>query len=128
EMQMKGQLNDGTEKEAGMKYLTRLSVTHSGGELTSKNNAFQLKQADEAIIYITAGTDFRDFDFEKETAKSIANALKKSYQDEKEIHLSNYKKLFDKASISLENTEKTQAKLPTDKRLVAYMDNPMDNE
>lgn len=128
ELTMKGQLNDGTEKEAGMKYLTRVQIKQDGGELTSENSGFQVKNADSAIIYITAGTDFRDFPYVEKTKENMEKALAKTYELQKKEHIANYQKLFHKVSLTLSNSNKEDAELPTDKRLVAYAQKGTDDD
>lgn len=127
ELQMYGRLNDGTPNQNGMCYLTRLRIQYSGGELATGRQTLSLQKADTATVYITSGTDFRGSAYPKETAEAMANALKTPFDVEKEKHIANYQKMFNKASLSLENPNPSQARLPTDKRLRAYTEDPTDN-
>ena len=124
ELQMSGQLNNGTDGK-GMKYITRVSVKPTGGKITTENNSLRVKDADAAVIYISAGTDFIDPDFITTTKNILQDVFKKPYDSEKENHKKNFRSLFQRASISLGGNNKDN--LPTDKRLESYVTDNTDN-
>jgi alpha-L-fucosidase 2 len=126
ELDMSGQLNNGMGGK-GMRYLTRVKIKHQGGELIPGDSTLQIKGANEAIIYISAGTDFKNNLYKQRTAALLRTALLQPYQDELSSHVKDYQKLFDRASLSLDNQNLGQAALPTDERLIAYAKNPTDN-
>ncbi len=128
ELQMYGQLNDGIPSvNKGMRYLTRIRIKHTGGKLIPLDSTLQLKNANTAVIYISSGTNFRDFPFKEKTAQFLNTAIKKSYLQEKKEHIRTYQKLFHRATFVLANENLKQATLPTDERLVAFMKDPTDN-
>ena len=56
---MSGQLNNGTDGK-GMKYLVRLKMKVIGGRIITHQNELQVVAADEAVLYISAGTDYKN--------------------------------------------------------------------
>src|SRR5699024_10774859 len=126
ELLMYGRLNDGTPDQKGMRYLTRLHIEHSGGQLKPGRERLYLKGADTATIYIASGTDFRDSEYQRKVMETMACALETPFDVERREHIANYQKLFKKASLFLANSNMEQAQLPTDKRLWAYAENPTD--
>ena len=126
ELDMSGQLNNGTDGE-GMRYLTRVRIKHEGGELIEHDSTLQIRNADEALIYISAGTNFRKAPYIQKTASLLNAALKQPYKKEVATHVAAYQKLFDRAKLSLDNQNLEQASLPTDERLKAFAKDPSDN-
>lgn len=126
ELDMVGQLNNGTDGK-GMKYIARVKIKHDGGSLVPGDSTLQIENADQAIIYISAGTDFRDNLYQSQTLSLLYKAINTSYQEELASHIATYQKFFDRASLNLENQNLKQAQLPTDERLSAYAENPTDN-
>lgn len=126
ELDMNGQLSNGASGN-GMSYLARVSIKHRGGKLIPGDNTLQIKGADEAIIYISAGTNFRNSLYKQRTDSLLKAALAQSYQNELKEHVKDYRKLFDRATLTLDNQNLSQAALPTDERLIAYAKDPSDN-
>ncbi len=126
ELSMSGQLNNGTDGQ-GMRYRVRVKLKQAGGTLTSDSNRLVVENADTAILYIAAATDFRGLDHEQSTLSALNTAMATSYEKQKRDHIAAYQKLFFRASLSLENQRKEQAALPTDERLKAFEKDPADN-
>jgi alpha-L-fucosidase 2 len=121
ELQLSGQLDNGTDGK-GMEYLARVKAKLKGGTVSTSNNTLTIKGATEAIIYISAGTDFKEKSFKQKTAAILDAAIKTPYKIEKQHHITNYQKLFNRVNITLGNTNNT--KETTDKRLVSFHNNP----
>ncbi|HUZ58731.1 MAG TPA: glycoside hydrolase family 95 protein, partial [Hanamia sp.] len=126
ELDMSGQLTNGTDGK-GMCYLTRVRIKNEGGELIRHGSTLQIKNANEAIIYISAGTNFRKAPYIQKTASLLNTALKQPYKEELATHVAAYQKLFDRAKLSLDNQNLKQAALPTNERLEAFAKDPSDN-
>ncbi|MCF2518644.1 glycosyl hydrolase family 95 catalytic domain-containing protein [Dyadobacter sp. CY351] len=125
-LEMSGQLNNGTDGN-GMKYLTKIKPQVKGGKLTVSGKEIVITDADEIIIYFSAGTDFKTKNFESETQRLIDVAVKKSYTVQKWAHIANYQKLYNRATLHLGGLKGDD--LPTDQRLSAFQKNPaLDNE
>ena len=118
---MKGQLNNGTDGK-GMKYKVRVRAQLTDGAMTGANRKLQIKDATEVVIFVSAGTDFKDKDYEKTVDKLLASAMKKKYEKQKEEHIKNYQRLFNRVSLSL--GKDTKKSIPTDARLDAYVQHP----
>ncbi len=126
ELDMAGQLNNGTDGK-GMRYLARVKIKRDGGNLIRGDSTLQVKSANEAVIYVSAGTDFRNSPYLQKTSALLAAAMGKPYPEERADHIKAYQKLFNRATLTLDNTNLKQAALPTDERLIAFAKNPSDN-
>jgi alpha-L-fucosidase 2 len=125
ELQLSGQLDNGTDGK-GMEYIARVKAKLNGGTISTSNNTLVIKGATEAIIYISAGTDFKEKLFKQKTAAILEKALKTPYTVERQHHISNYQKLFNRVNINLGDANNT--KETTDKRLISFhKDPPADN-
>ncbi|MCS4227101.1 glycoside hydrolase family 95 protein [Sphingobacterium sp. BIGb0165] len=120
ELQMSGQLNNGTDGK-GMKYLARVQAKLKDGTIRPENNNLVIEDATEVLIYVSAGTDFKGFAFEEKTRQFLSAAMKKSYDLQKRSHIAAFSKLFKRAYIDL--GEGTAADLPTDRRIANFYNN-----
>src|SRR5690606_25918123 len=92
EMQMVGRMNNGTDGN-GMQYIVRVRIKREGGKLVSENNTLRLTDANAAVIYISAGTDYKNTDYLNTTETVLDNSIKKSYSKLKKEHRANYQQL-----------------------------------
>ncbi|ETZ20198.1 hypothetical protein N824_08270 [Pedobacter sp. V48] len=120
ELQMSGQLNNGTDGK-GMKYLARVQAKLKDGTIRPENNNLVIEDATEVLIYISAGTDFKGFTFEEKTSQFLTAATKKTYDLQKHRHIAAFSKLFKRAYIDL--GEGPTADLPTDRRIANFYNN-----
>jgi len=121
ELQLNGQLDNGTDGK-GMQYLARVAAKLKDGTIKASNNALVIRNATEVIIYISAGTNFKDASF-KQTTKTILNAaVKTPYEAEKQLHIKKYQKLFNRVNLNLGKADNTNE--TTDKRLISFHKNP----
>jgi len=127
ELQMEGQLNNGTDGN-GMRYLTRIRMKRDGGRLVSGDSTLQVKDANSVVIYISSATDFRKVPYRQKSLTLLNEAINKNYQVEKAAHIKSYQNLFRRASLALDNKNKEQAALPTDERLIAFTKDSTDND
>ncbi|WP_256013666.1 glycoside hydrolase family 95 protein [Desertivirga xinjiangensis] len=121
ELRMSGQLDNGTDGK-GMQYMVKLRAQIKDGSQVATANSLVIKNASEILIFISAGTDFRDQDFTRTIDKELAVAMKKNYETQKERHVRNFSRLFSRVSINLGNGENSA--LTTDRRLEAFYNNP----
>ncbi len=126
ELQMEGQLNNGTD-EKGMLYVTRVRVKREGGKLIAGDSTLRVQDASSVIIYISSATNFRQVPYKQKSLALINAAIRKTYQTQKASHIKAYQNLFHRASLSLDNKKEEQAALPTDERLIAFTKDPSDN-
>jgi alpha-L-fucosidase 2 len=123
-IQMEGQLNNGTDGR-GMLYKVKLQVQATGGQVSASNNSLQIKNANSAIIYISAGTNYKDAGYAAMVDKCLAKAIQKNYSLQKTTHIQKYQQLFKRASLTIAGNNRDE--MPTDKRLVAFAADPSDN-
>src|SRR5690554_4914440 len=75
---MRGQLNDGSGGP-GMQYMASVRVIPQGGSLIARGSTLELNNANAALILISAGTDFKDPDFQQRIEGLLHKASKKDY-------------------------------------------------
>ena len=121
ELQLSGQLDNGIDGK-GMQYLARVKAKLKGGTMRLANNTLIIKNATEAIIYISAATDFRGAAFKKNTEAILNAAINTPYTIERQKHVSNYQKLFNRVVVNLGDANNT--KETTDKRLISFHKDP----
>lgn len=118
---MQGQLDNGVDGK-GMKYKTKIFPKVVDGVVKKEANTLKVENATVVYLYISSGTDFMNPDFLTSIDKQLNNAVNKQYEVEKENHIKNYKKLFDRLSLTLGNSSNDQ--LPTNERLIKFAENP----
>lgn len=121
ELQLFGALNDG-RGGMGMRFLARVRILHTGGELLAEGTTLKLTGADEATLYFSAATDFRGNAYERQSARLMEDALKTPYAAQKDRHVSAFQQLFNRVSLNLSSPEVNDA--PTDQRLKRFFDDP----
>ena len=116
-------------------YCTMLQVKNTDGKVWASDSTLHLKDVSEAIIYLINETSYNGFDKHpvKEGAPYIENVADDAwhlanftYDEFKQRHIADYKKLFDRVSLSLKGA-KFDATRPTDRQLLAYSDNHESN-
>ena len=116
-------------------YCAMLQVKNTDGKMWASDSILHLKDVSEAIIYLINETSYNGFDKHpvKEGAPYIENVADDAwhlanftYDEFKQRHIADYKKLFDRVSLSLKGA-RFDATRPTDKQLLAYSDNHESN-
>lgn len=120
ELQMSGQLKSGNENP-GMKYLSRVQAKLKGGSLSTNGDTLVIKDASEAVIYVSTATDFRNPGYKEQTQRLMTAALKQDYAQQKNKHIAAYKRLFDRVSVDIVGPA---IDVPTDQRLLNFHNAP----
>lgn len=128
-LMMKGQINDQDDPDSGpagkhMRFTAAMEVVPKGGTVTHEGESVIIEGADEALILLTAATDYnlsllnfdRSIDPEQNCINILSIARSKSYKQLLKEHLNEYTKLFNRVSLDLGENQQ-QALLPTDIRL-----------
>lgn len=111
-------------------YCSMLKIKNIDGEVHASDSTLYLKGVTEAIIYLVNETSYNGFDKHpvKEGAPYIENVtddawhlVNYSYEELKQRHIADYKKLFDRVTFQLADA-KFDDKRPTDIQLLAYCD------
>ncbi len=91
-----------------------------GGKLLENNQSISIKNADDVILMVSIGTNFKNYKDLSNSADKIANnflkkSKSKSFDDLKTTHINDYQTLFNRVSLTL--GKETNNTLPTNKRL-----------
>ena len=108
-----------------MKFAAQIIGYNKGGALTAINNTLFVENADEAVFYLTAATDYnmsllnydRSIDPSKKCAAILSKVKDKPYDKVKSDHTTDHTAMFNRVSFNL--FDDTNVTLPTDKRLEA---------
>jgi alpha-L-fucosidase 2 len=120
-------------KERGTKFTTLVQIKKADGKITSSRESLTLKDATEAIIYVSVATSFNGFDKNPATEGlddvSIAlqhmnKAFAKPFDKIKESHIADYQKFYNRVTLDLGKT--TAPDLATDERLLRYAEGKED--
>lgn len=120
-LRMTGQLPSGTDAP-GMRYAGLLRPVLVGGTLSVSDNTLEIKNATTVTIYLSAGTNFKNPDFEKKISADLDKAIHTAYAAEKASHEVHFHKLFNRVQLSIGAPQ--QINVPTDQRIANYNTNP----
>jgi alpha-L-fucosidase 2 len=124
----------------GLRFAFRLRAEQRGGTVAYDGHQLTVSNADEAVLYLTAATDYkmnfnpdvnnaqtyRGEDPEVTTKISMDHACNWGYRFLKERHVADYTHLFSRVSLQL-NPQTATADIPTDKRMDNYRKGRIDN-
>jgi len=105
----KGIPTEPSPQDDDLKFEAQVSVQTTGGSVKRSGNKLLIKQADEVIIHLTAGTDYA-LDFAKKfkgpdphsrVTAEIEAAEKKSYQTLRKEHITDYQNFFNRVDFDL---------------------------
>ena len=111
-----------------LKFNSQLKVVAPSGEITPNGDKLAISDAESAYIYISAATDYEnDYPVYRtgETAENlntrvsevVNEAVEKGYEKVKEDHLNDYKNIFDRVNLDI---EQSAPNIPTDELLTEY--------
>lgn len=122
---MQGQLKNGSDAK-GMRYMAKVKPVVKGGELLTHANSLEIIDADEVTLFISKGTNFKDAEFEATLDDKLNAAARKDYSRMRDAHVAEYRRFFDRVSVSMSRNKSREA-MPTAERLLAFADDPNDN-
>ena len=110
-------------KNGALRGVSYLEVKANGGVINNDNGKLIIEHADEATVFLTAGTNYKNYkDVSSDPSLPCINALKsiksKTYQQVKTAHIKEYQQYFNTFSINLGKSENEA--LPTDQRLEKF--------
>ena len=110
-------------KDGVMKGLSYLQVNASGGSLKVQNNKIIVSNANDVVIYLTAGTNYINYkDVSADPATACINGLKstagKKYNEIKAAHIKEYQAYFN--SLSVDFGRNDNENLPTNERIEKF--------
>lgn len=115
-LSMYGQLENGVDGK-GMRYLAKVRAQLTGGSLRTEQSKLVIRDATEIILYLSAATDYKDPSYQEKVESILQSAGKKTYTRQKQQHVENYKKMFDRLTLSL---GKYPNDVPTDQRITNF--------
>ena len=116
------------ESTRAIRFEMRLKAVQTGGRMTVNANGISIEGADEAFLYLSAGTTFRGpfelpgngfDDCERKNREILESLTAESCAPLKAAHIEDYTRYFDRVVLSLSNTERQSAlpEPPTDERI-----------
>jgi alpha-L-fucosidase 2 len=121
---MAGQLDNGVDGK-GVRYAARVRLLNRGGEVSVLGNVLEVRKADEVVLLISAGTDYKGFagrqtkDPSALTLKELNKAAGKSYSSLRKAHIEDYQKFFQRAALHLGPVNAEATSKPTPERIKA---------
>jgi alpha-L-fucosidase 2 len=115
------------DETKGTRFTTLARIKNTDGTIISTDSTLGVKDATEAIIYVSIATSFNGFNRNPATnglnnqgnaTLNLAKASAKTFEYLKQSHLFNYQKYFNRVSLDLGKT--AAPNLPTDERLRRY--------
>ena len=110
---LSGHCNGGT----GVKFHSVLEAATEGGTCAAAKDGLRIEKADAVTILVAAATDYRGKDQAAVATAQLDAAVRKSYSALRDASVAEHKRLFDRVSLDLGETD--AVKLPTDERLAA---------
>ncbi|MWB93580.1 glycoside hydrolase family 95 protein [Flavobacterium sp. GA093] len=120
-------------KDRGTRFTTLIQIKKTDGKITNSRESLILKDATEAIIYVSVATSFNGFDKNPATEgvedvaialQNLNKAFSKPFDKVKEFHIADYQKFYNRVTLDLGKT--TAPDLPTDERLLRYSEGKED--
>ena len=121
------------EEGRGTRFTTLARIKNVDGMVVSTDSTVGVKNATEAIIYVSIATSFNGFDKNPATEglndealafEQLGKAFQKSFIQLKQAHVADYQKFFTRVKLDLGKTEAPN--LPTDERLRRYAEGKED--
>ena len=115
----------------GMYYASLLQVDIEGGHISANGDRLLIHGATTCMIVLTAATGYRGYEQKPDTPRAQVNeraslqldtALKQNYPTLRQRHVADYRKLFDRVSLTLGTNPAVSQ--PTDQRLANFATAP----
>lgn len=114
---------DGTVQKDGIRFCSRLNVSHEGGSVEGRGDKLRVAKADAVTLVLVAATNFRDFrhldaDPEARSLALLDAASSQSWIKLAAAHFADHAALFSRVALDL--GDNGRGGWPTDKRLASY--------
>ncbi|MBR6337463.1 MAG: glycoside hydrolase family 95 protein [Ruminococcus sp.] len=117
----------GSGGEGGINFCAFIKVLTKGGSLCRYGSFLQTEGCDEVTILLGVQTSFRAEDYSEQAQFDVNEAASLTYEQLRERHIADYKALYDRAQITLDD-ESDLSDLPTDERLARIKEGKQDNK
>ncbi len=106
-----------------VKFLGRVKAKTIGGKVEVKDGLINIQNADEAILYVSLATNFKNYkdisgDEIAKSAEYLDKAYPKSFEEIKDAHIDHFKAYMDRVKLDLGTT--AAMGLPTDERVKKF--------
>lgn len=113
EMEISGRSGDHEGKEGKVRFNTVIRVLNDGGEITSGDSTLAVQNADELTLFISIGTNFKNYDDlsadpNQITSDYLEKVLQKEYDDLLQNHIEFYQSYFNRVDLYLGETDASQ--------------------
>ena len=102
----------------GVRYAAQMKIIPTGGSVNVVKGMLKVKDADAALILLTAATDFAGDDPLALSQKQLNAAASKTYEALRDDHIAEHRRLYDRVKLDL-GGDATTDQMPTDERLAA---------
>ena len=109
--------------KGAIKFQVQVKIITEGGSVSAANNNISVNNADDATLYISIASGFKNYNDISDNAAERANAylqnsLKKNYQQALKDHIADYQNYFNRVNLNLGVTD--SVKNPTDIRIKQF--------
>lgn len=120
---LEGQLHNGTDGD-GTRFQARLGARLEGGSLAADGDGLHISRADGATLYLAAGTNLADPDFETHVREQLETAMAQPFGTLREEHVADCQRFLKRCRLSLPSTPNSD--LPTPERLTGFAEGAAD--
>lgn len=123
-IQLSGTGGDHENKKGKINFTTLVYPKLIGGKLSKNNQTISIKNADDVILFVSIGTNFKNYKDLSHSADKIAKEFlqkssSKPFNDLKTAHVKDYQFLFNRVSLDLGKNLYNDS--PTNKRLESFV-------
>lgn len=118
----------GTGSKDGIFFAAAVGAKAEGGEIRTLGGKISVKNADEVTIVLTVRTSFYGACYEESAQVDAEMALQCSYEELYYRHVNDYKELFDRVELSLNDNSDAGEELATDERIARLRGNELDDK
>lgn len=118
----------GTGSKDGIFFAAAVGAKAEGGEIRTLGGKISVKNADEVTIVLAVRTSFYGKCYEESAQVDAEMALQCSYEELYYRHVNDYKELFDRVELSLNDNSDAEEELPTDERIARLRGNELDDK
>ena len=131
---MQGQLNDGRNGTAGVRFASSLKILSEAGTVSKQGNTLRVRGATAVVLLLTADTDMQELtlrstdDPESTATAALDAASTKSWEQLQKRHTQDYWQYYDRVRLRLSAANRQlQPEQPIHERLTEYWETPRDN-
>ncbi|NDV58529.1 glycoside hydrolase N-terminal domain-containing protein [Bacteroides sp. 519] len=98
---LEGTLDSGVKDKPGVSYMAEMSVKTKKGTVNVTSEGIEVEGANEAIIYISAATDYKNPDYKSQVNSLLADAMTIKYNKLHQKHVQDYAEQFSRAKLHI---------------------------